>query len=118
MIQFKLSKKTELLKPYLRDILLYSGIHDVTVEVGAQQAVANSIFIQEGECETLEDVMSKFALSVYNEALHTKCKKSSFIALRGKYNKSCSEKIASVIEKAVEPVSFFTLESVKLHATS
>lgn len=116
MIQFKLSKRTESLKPYLQELLLYSGIHNVTVEVGAERTREDTLFINESECDSLEDVLSKFALAIYDDRIHNKCLKSSVVSLSAKHGKS-AEKIASVIERAIEPTSFFTLERYPINAT-
>lgn len=114
MLKFNLSKRTESLKPYLRDLLIYSGIDSAVVEIGSERRSADSIFINEDECETLEDVLSKFALSIYSPTTHKKRTNASVISLSSKYGDSRSRRIASVIETAIEPVCFFTLDRVPL----
>lgn len=115
MIQFKLSNRTESLRPYLQELLLYSGISSATVEVGQERTRQDTIFIKEDECDNLEDVLAKFALAIYDERIHTKCLNSSVVSLMAKHGKS-AEKIASVIERAIEPTSFFVLERYPIHA--
>jgi hypothetical protein len=117
MINFKLSTKSESLKPYLRDLLIYSGISNVVVEVGPERTREDALFIQEEEFDNLEDILVKFALEIYNANVHKKCLSSSVVSLSGKYGSRSAEKIASVIEKAIEPTSFFVMERVPLNAS-
>lgn len=112
MIRFKLTPKTESLKPQLQDLLIYSGINNVVVEIGREQT-ASDIFINESECDTLEDVLSKFALQIYDKNVHHNGRPSSVISLNHKYGTSAS-RIASVIEKAIEPSYFFVLDRIPL----
>lgn len=112
MIRFKLTPRTESLRPQLQELLIYSGISNVTVEVGRERT-SSDIFVNEDECQTLEDVLSKFALQIHDGNIHTKCKTSSVISLTAKHGESAN-KIASVIEKAIEPSYFFTLDRIPL----
>lgn len=112
MIRFKLTPKTESLKPQLQDLLIYSGISNVVVEVGHERT-GSDIFINESECATLEDVLSKFALQIHDTRVHGKCRPSSVISLSSKHGSSAT-KIASVIEKAIEPSYFFVLDRIPL----
>lgn len=112
MIRFKLTPKTESLKPQLQDLLIYSGISNVVVEIGPERT-SGDIFINESECETLEDILSNFALQIHDKSVHNRCKPSSVISLTGKHGES-AKKIASVIEKAIEPSYFFVLDRIPL----
>lgn len=112
MIRFKLTPTTESLKPQLQDLLIYSGITNVVVEIGKERT-ASDIFINESECSTLEDVLSKFALQIYDENVHHKGRPSSVISLHQKHGAS-AQKIAMVIEKAIEPSYFFALDRIPL----
>lgn len=112
MIRFKLTPRTESLRPHLQELLIYSGIQNVTVEVGRERT-SSDIFVNEDECATLEDVLSKFALQIHDGNVHKNYTKASVISLSAKHGSSAS-KIASVIEKAIEPAYFFTLDRVPL----
>lgn len=114
MIVFKLSQTSERLKPYFRELLLYSGISDVVVEVGKNKTSTkeNTIFLDETKYTNSEELLAGFALSIYNEDIHKNFSSSSYVSLVYQYGESCSREIASVIEKAIDPVLFFALERV------
>lgn len=131
MIKIKLSEQTERLRPLIKDLLLYSNLSNITVEVGPEQTCVEQpyytldeygfhtqinpkvIFVDETECETLEDVMSQVALKIYDEKIHKNHMLSSEIWLMDKHGDKAPQ-IASVIEKAIEPDIFFGLESHRL----
>lgn len=115
MITLKLSKETSTLRPYISELLLYSGISDVHVEVGETQTKfgENVVFVEANKGDSLEDVLSKFALKIYNPQVHKKCLSRSEVSLSAKYGNQ-AHAVASVIEKAVEPVAFFGLERVRI----
>jgi len=96
------------------DLILYNEIRDVTIEIGTEQKVEGSIFVSTVGCKNLEDVLAKFALSIRGEVKKpAKYRPSSQVWLSHKYG-FAAERIASIIETAVEPNTFFDLERIHL----
>lgn len=115
MITLSLSNKTRSLKPYISELLLYSGISNIHVEVGKEQTRwgKNVLFIQEEDGDSLEDILSKFAVSIYDPQVHRNYQTRSEISLMHKYGNRASL-VASVLEKAIEPVVFLGLDRIRV----
>lgn len=110
MITLSLSDRTRALSPMIKDLLIYSGIQNLHVEIGKEQQKfgSNVLFIDESKHLSLEDVIADFALRIYNSEVHKKCLKSTEVAFVGKFEDQ-AHIVASVLEKAVEPVVFLSL---------
>lgn len=115
MITLSLSKETRTLKPYISELLLYSGISHAHVEVGKEQTRfgENVIFVQEDAGDSLEDILSKLALKIYDPKIHKSFQKLSETSLIYKHGKQ-AHIVASVLEKAIEPIVFFGLDRVRV----
>lgn len=110
MITMSFSNTSRVLSPIIKDLLLYSGIKDVHIEIGKEQTRfgSNVLFIDESEYQSLEDVIAEFALRIYDSSIHNKCLHSTEIAFLDKFDDQ-AHIIASVLEKAIEPVVFLNL---------
>lgn len=114
MIRVYLDERVEPLRKMITDLILYNDIYNVVVEVGVQKTKDDSIFVDISDCGTLEDVLSKFALSIKDRVKKpAKYRPSSQIWLDAKHGED-SKNIASIIETAVEPYTFFNLERFTL----
>lgn len=116
MIKLKLSPRTEKLRPFIKEILLYSGLDDVTVEIGENQTsfTANTIFVCENKYGNLEDVLAAFAERIYDGSVHIRYRPATRVWLQNTRSETRAGKVAAVIEKAIEPDTFFGLERYAL----
>jgi len=115
MINIVLNEKTEPLRYLILDLALYNQINNVTLEVGEVQIDADSIFVDTSDCENLEEVMAKFALEIKD--LVKKPAKQNVITqiwMDDKYGEEQSRDIIGVLETAIEPDVFFSLERMRL----
>ena len=116
MIKLKLSPRTEKLRPYIKEILLYSGISDVTVEINENQTsfTPDTVFVCESEYKNLEDVLAAFAEQIYDGNIHMRYRPATRVWLQNTRSGARAGRIAAVIEKAIEPDIFFGLERYAL----
>lgn len=115
MINIVLNEKTEPLRYLILDLALYNQINNVTLEVGTEQTESDSIFVDTSECENLEEVMAKFALTI-KDMVKKPAKQNPItqVWMDDKYGEEESKDIIGVLETAIEPDVFFALERMRL----
>ncbi len=110
MIVLKLSPRTERLRPLLKEMMLYSKIENMVLEIGPRKTKENSIFVNETECRNLAEVVAQVADNIYREGIHGRDTPTFYYLDYGPK----AGRVASVVEKTIGPTEFFSLRSATL----
>jgi len=101
MLNILLSEQTKPLKPYIQDMCLYNNLNNITIEVGHERKMIDSLFINQAECKNLEDVLKKLALNIYNPTKHKNRLYSTEVLFMD--DGDDGKKIASMLETIIDP---------------
>jgi hypothetical protein len=107
MLRYKLPQSLHPVKNHINELLIYSGVEDLYIEVADTQSVfgENVLFIKVHPNETnVEDVMVEIARFIYNKEKHTKFTNKTEILFLDRFE-SVATKLAAVFDTAIDSFS-------------